>query len=77
VSKVFSAFCNSKPPDTELRFSASYVHEAEHEAGGVKVVVSAGKVSVRAMVCSESTLVQNTVGRKDMVTFIKDLKEWK
>ena len=56
VSKVFSTFCNSKPPDTELRFSASYVHEAEHEAGGVKVVVSAGKVSVCAMVCSESTL---------------------
>lgn len=83
VSKVCSAFCNSKPPDTELRFSASYVHEAEHEAGGVKVVVSADKVSVYAapaMVAQRlpfQAVVQNTVERKEMVTFIEDLKEWR
>jgi hypothetical protein len=38
---------------SELGFSASHVHEAEHEAGGVKVVVSADKVSVCAMVRSK------------------------
>jgi hypothetical protein len=74
VSKVCSAFCNSRPPDAELRFLASYVHEAEQDAGGVKMVVSADNVSVcsaPAMVVRSlpfQAVVQNTVERKEMVT---------
>jgi hypothetical protein len=57
---------NSSPLATET-MPASHAHEAEQDAGGVKVVVSADNVSVY----SESTLqavVQNTVERKEMVT---------
>ena len=46
VSKVSSAFCNSRPPETELRFSASFVHDAEQDAGGAKIVLRAESVYV-------------------------------
>ena len=61
---------------------ASYVHEAEQVAGGVKVVVSADNVSVfHACGCLESTLSsgcpEHGRAERNGYTFIQDLKELK
>jgi hypothetical protein len=63
---------STSPLATET-MPALYVHGAEQDAGGVKVVVSVDNVSEY----SAPAVVQSTVEQKEMVTLIQGSKEWK